>query len=209
MGSVLVHFPCTCPCFGIALGCSSLPMPWWAPALQPSGLCCLLGVTIPPRALDHKWNSSFTCARWQRASSAQMLFGQRRVTEVVNHITAVSLSSKHSHKFLNCVFCTGNYRHTEYLSLPLGSGFGPPPASVWLFPAAPCCVQEPNKNICSCIITFKGIPVPPLDIFLHLSPIGGLWDLKVKFSELQVPAASLLAHGHSGFLGWCETTFRF
>lgn len=114
MGSVLVRFPRTCPCFGTALGCSSLPMPWWAPALQPSGLCCLLGVTISPRALDHKWNSSFTCARWQRASSAQMLFGQRRVTEVVNHITAVSLSSKHSHKFLNCVFCTGNYRQTAH-----------------------------------------------------------------------------------------------
>ncbi|XP_068852838.1 STE20-related kinase adapter protein alpha isoform X3 [Aphelocoma coerulescens] len=69
--------------------------------------------------------------------------------------------------------------HTEHLSLPLGSGFGPPPASVWLFPAAPRCVREPNKNICSCIITFKGILITPLDIFLHLSPIGGLWGLKV------------------------------
>lgn len=91
---------------------------------------------------------------------------------MVNHITAVSLSSKHSCEFL--VFfvqgITGKLR-TEHLSLQLGSGFGLLPASVWLFTVPPHCVQEPNKNICSSIIIFKDIPITPLYIFLHLWPI--------------------------------------
>lgn len=54
----------------------------------------------------------------------------------------------------------------------------------------PRCVQEPNKNICSCIIIFKEISITPLYIFLHFWPIGRLWEIKAKSSELQVTAGS-------------------
>lgn len=93
------------------LGCSSLPMPCWTPALQPSGLCTALHSPTTGSRLE--WNSSLICIYFM----AESLFStdtQCRVTEVVNHITAVSLSSEHSCEFLSCVFCTGNYRQAAH-----------------------------------------------------------------------------------------------
>lgn len=47
---------------------------------------------------------------------------------MINHITSGSLSSKHHHKFLNCIFSYGelqtNSAYKEHLPLPLGAGTG-------------------------------------------------------------------------------------
>lgn len=142
---------------------ASVPLPCWSPfcilwslhslVSSFSGLCILWSLhslvspfSGPSLCPSHGWLTSgvrfLIYLRWvQRACSAQMLFGHCRVAEVVNHITAVSLSRKHSRGFLSRVFCTGNFRQTPHraLSLQLGSGFGPPPAGLWLFPVPPLC----------------------------------------------------------------------
>lgn len=122
-------------------------------------------------------NSSFICSRWQQAFSSQMLFGQCSVAGVLNHITAVSLSGKHHHKFLNRIFCMGNYKLCTQRSPASAAGLGhwaqtrghlqPAFSSCWRHHAV---LRSPNKSICSCIIIIKALPTTPSHIFPPFIP---------------------------------------
>lgn len=162
-------------------------------------------------------NSSFICSRWQQAFSSQMLFGQCRVTEVVNHITAVSLSSKHRHKFLNCLvgvfLCMGNYRQTLQTKITClcrwPQTWGHLQPAFRSFQQHHAALRSPNENICSCFTTIKALPTTPSHILRPFIPHWRVWEVKAKSSEPQGPSAFLPAHGHRSFLGWSQNTSEF